>query len=31
MELEGLLDGLLRLHGPKLIQFVSTLIQSSSG
>jgi hypothetical protein len=31
MELEGLLDGLLRLRGRKLIRFVSTLIQSSTG
>jgi hypothetical protein len=31
MELEVLLDGLLRLHGRKLIRFVSALIQSSTG
>ena len=31
MELEGLLDRLLRLRGRKLIRFVSTLIQSSTG
>jgi hypothetical protein len=31
MELEGLLDGLLPLRGRKLIRFVSTLIQSSTG
>jgi hypothetical protein len=31
MQLEGLLDGLLRLRDRKLIRFVSTLIQSSTG
>jgi hypothetical protein len=31
MHLEGLLDGLLRLRRRKVIRFVSTLIQSSTG
>jgi hypothetical protein len=31
MQLEGLLDGLLRLRDRKLIRIVSTLIQSTSG
>lgn len=31
MELEGLLDSLLQLHDRKLIRFISTLIQSSTG